>query len=44
MGKLDEETKQLIAEIFRLYLTGDKEVLSVKDTGKLLGDIIEMGG
>jgi hypothetical protein len=44
MGKLDEETIQLMEQLFDLYDKNKKDYLTIKETTRLLTDIIEMGG
>ncbi len=44
MAKLDQDTVNLIDEIFDLYDTERTQELTLKNTSKLLRDIIEMGG
>jgi Ca2+-binding EF-hand superfamily protein len=44
MGKLDDDTQNLIEEIFNLYDKDKSGDLTIKETVRLLTDIIEMGG
>ena len=44
MGKLDEETIELVDQLFDLYDKNRKSYLTIKETVWLLTDVIEMGG